>query len=99
MSKKGMCFECVGGWGGVYSILSIKNNVRFYAQPGLSAQSTGPESMRNHTRSLCVCSWLTKQVSCVSLCSLCDLAVHQQGSYTGNLHIYIKLSVTELHCG
>lgn len=72
MSKEGMRFECVCGSGGVvvvveggggYSILSIQNNVRFYVQPGLSAQSTGPECMRNHMRSLCVRSWLTKQVS------------------------------------
>lgn len=43
------------GGEGCYSILSIKNNTRFYIQMGLSAQSTGLKCMKDHMRSLCVC--------------------------------------------
>lgn len=65
--RGGKAFRIGKGREGCYSILSIKNNTRFYIQPGLSAQSTGLECMKNHMRSLCVCSEATKQSLCVSV--------------------------------
>lgn len=48
-------FEICKDGEGCYSILSIKNNSRFYIHPGLQPQSTGLEFMKNHMSSLRVC--------------------------------------------
>lgn len=80
MSEEGKAFRIGMEGEGCYSILSIKNNTRFYIQTGLSAQSTGLECMKNHMGSLCVCSEATKHIfecECVQMCSLCSSGVPQ----------------------
>lgn len=72
--RGGKAFQIGKEGEGCYCILSIKDNTRFYIQPGLSVQSTGLECMKDHMRSLCVCSEATKQFFvcfCVYKCAAC----------------------------
>lgn len=99
MGEEGKRFESdgggKGGGRGCYSILSITNNALCYIQPGLTDQSTGPERMRNHMRSSCVCTEAMGQLLvcvfwCVHRCD-CVHGVPSLGGTGGAQVLWTKL--------
>lgn len=76
--------------------VSMKNNTRFYIQPGslgLSPQSTDLECIKSHMSSLCMCGLVTKELFVFSVyVAKCDLVVYYC-SKADVLKLHLLLSV------